>query len=825
VLAAAMRAATAHPHLTAAAAVGLVVLAYLWPVLVGGKILSPVALLYGLPPWAGGSKPSDLHSYFNFDLVDVPLAIYPWRLLVRDLLHAGVFPAWNSQAFAGTPLYTNPANGLFTPFSLPLWFLPLNYAIGLGAALKLWVAGFGTYLLARELRLGLLPGLLAGVGFAFSALNIVWLTHESLPAVAALLPWVVFLIERILMRGGDLASAIALAVATAFGIGGGHAGMQVHILILAGLYALIRVALLADAQRRDQLRALAYAFGGLGAGAALMGVMLLPEALSAQGTIGTVARHGGKGSLPGTQMPFDAIKTVLFPDWWGRPSAFQPEEISQASAGGAVVFEERTFYAGVVTLFFALVALAARGEWRRKAPFLVLAVLGLAIPLHAPGLYWLATHLPILADVQSQRLHFAYAFGAAVLAAFGLQALIARPLERRLLLVPALAGLTAIVAWAGSGASGADLGRTIRHFATGTDFPRAGVLVLTSIGWFALLAAGASAALLAARRWPGRSGAIALLVVLLAVLDMLHFVHGLQPMAPPERAIPPVTPAIAYLQRHEHEGRYVGLGTMLGWEWAQRYGLSDVRGYEPPQPTLRYYELWLVANPVQTNWQPFMLESLTRPALNVVSTLGARYVAAEPGTRIASGGDPMLKSLKRVYSGSDAIVYLNPEAPPRALVAPVVKLTESEAQTRAVIGEEAFDPRRAVVVERDQPGAAALAAGPPVHGRVAIVHERNAAVTLHAVLDRPGLVMLGDDFTSGWSVRVDGHPAKALHVDDVMRGVAVGAGSHEITWSYSVPGLGAGIVLSLLAFLGLAGGAVALGVRARRARREAAAHE
>ena len=65
-------------------------------------------------------------------------------------------------------------------------------------------------------------------------------------------------------------------------------------------------------------------------------------------------------------------------------------------------------------------------------------------------------------------------------------------------------------------------------------------------------------------------------------------------------------------------------------------------------------------------------------------------------------------------------------------------------------------------------------------------------MTLRASLDRRGLVVLDDDFTDGWSVRVDGRPAHALHVDDVMRGVVVGPGRHEIVWSYAVPGLAAG---------------------------------
>ena len=69
---------------SAAAAFGLFVLAYLWPVLVGGKILSPTSLLYELPPWQARSRRDDLGSYLNRLLVDVPFGDYPWRFLAAS---------------------------------------------------------------------------------------------------------------------------------------------------------------------------------------------------------------------------------------------------------------------------------------------------------------------------------------------------------------------------------------------------------------------------------------------------------------------------------------------------------------------------------------------------------------------------------------------------------------------------------------------------------------------------------------------------------------------------------------------------------------------
>jgi hypothetical protein len=815
----------ARPSLSAALLFGLFVLVYLWPALVQGELLSPTSFLYTGTPWTPFT-PDDIGDYANTLLSDVPMADYPWRFLVRQLLHEGTFPSWNPYVFGGIPLWSNPQTGLFSVFSLPLWILPLNYGIGVGAALKLWAAAFGSYLLVRELRLGFLPALLAGVCFSFSAINIVWLTHETLPAVAALLPWMLWLVERI-FRGGRRGPLLGLAAATAIGLGGGHPGMQVHLLAAAGMYALLRAAFLPrETPIGERLRPLGVAVGGMLLGILLMSVMLLPEALSSQGTIGTAARSQARSTLPGTEMPITAIRTVLFPDWWGRPSGFETRGPITELAPGLFIpvnYNERTFYAGAVGLLVALTAVAGGGHWRRKGPFIVLAVLGLAIPLHLPGLFQLVTHLPVFDQVQNQRLHFVWAMALSVLAAFGLQALLERPEgdRRRRLSLAVGALVLGVVALIGAGGGGRAVSDTVTHFLTGRAYESNAVVALTSAVWYLLFAVAVLAAMLAARRWPERRTWIAAALVLLAAADMLHFAVGYQPMAPASKSIPPRTDAIRFLQQHRDEGRIVGIGGSLRNDWNLVYGLRDIRGYDPPQPSKRFLRLWREAEPEQIEWLSFRMELITPAALQVASVLGARYVVAPPGSRLGGEGQEVgqgvFRQLRVAYDGIDARVFSNARAVPRAMVAPRVRVVPGEDEARAALVEEGFDARREVVVERGAEGTEAMgalgapaAAGATSSGRVSVSEESNASVALRVRLTRPGLVVLNDAWAPGLRVQVDGRDAEPVRVNSVLRGVAVGAGTHEVEWKYRVPGLRAGALLSLLGLLLCAGVAVAM---------------
>jgi hypothetical protein len=71
--------------------------------------------------------------------------------------------------------------------------------------------------------------------------------------------------------------------------------------------------------------------------------------------------------------------------------------------------------------------------------------------------------------------------------------------------------------------------------------------------------------------------------------------------------------------------------------------------------------------------------------------------------------------------------------------------------------------------------------------------------------DTDGLLVLGDPWYPQWRVEVDGRPAELLRVDHAFRGVRVPAGSHRVVFTYRDRALQAGLVVSSLTVLGLAG--------------------
>ncbi|MFL5818258.1 MAG: YfhO family protein [Conexibacter sp.] len=780
-----IRALAAHEHRSAALLLALVVLAYLWPVLLAGRVLTPTALLYAETMWHAVA-PAGVERWINPDLGDVVYGYYPWDVLARELIHAGTFPAWNPHAFGGTPLWANSQVAWLSPFSLPLWILPLNYGLGVAAALKLWCAGFGTYLLGRELRLGFWPAILAGVAFALCSFNVVWLSYGVFVSVSAVLPWTLWLIERIVRRGHAIDGAwLAAIVGIAFT--GGHPGTQVHLVGAAALYVLVRTATHGGVGPRERGVRLTVIGAAIVLGVALAAVVLLPAELASHQTVGADAREHGAAIFPSSHMPAGVARSVLFPEWWGRPS-------EGVSLGPQTAFyRERTFYAGAITVALALLALLTPGAWRRKAPFAALAVLGLAIALRTPGLYDAVVRLPGFDRVQNARIQLWFQLAFSVLAAFGLQSVLdARGRIGRAWIAPAAILLAAVAAIAAVGPSAGAWPNAFEHMLSRGRTSVADTLGLASALWVLAFAAILIGLVVCLRRRPSQRAPIAMLIALVVTLDLLHAAHGYQPMPPAATAVPPRTQAIAFLQRHRDAGRMTGI-EMVGADWTTVYGLHDVVGFDAPQPTFRQGRILQMTIPspeASGGGLPFDPRSQ-----RILGMLGVRYLLFPPGVNASIDG------LTPAYEGSEATIFENQAAAPRAFVPSTVRPVTGAREEFATIEEASFDPRREATARLDEIDGRP----PPTHGRGSahVVTDTDASVTMSTTLAHRGLVVLGDTWGPGWSVKVDGRPSQALQANAVLRGVIAPAGTHEIVWRYRVPGLRLGAAVSGAALIAL----------------------
>lgn len=233
------------------AILALLGLALLWfaPVLLPaltGRTLIPWDNLYAFEPWRSLRPGLTPHNLLLSDLV---LQNAAWKLHIRQALGAGELPLWNPQIFAGIPFLAAGQASTFYPLNLLFYVLPLETAYGWFTALSVALAGANMYLFARLLRLRVAAALLAGVVYMFSGFLIVSVVFTMFLAAVPWLPLLLAVIEQIVRKqeekGAQGFSPIPYVLAGAAVIGlivlAGHPELIYYCLIVAGLYALVRL--------------------------------------------------------------------------------------------------------------------------------------------------------------------------------------------------------------------------------------------------------------------------------------------------------------------------------------------------------------------------------------------------------------------------------------------------------------------------------------------------------------------------------------------------------------------------------------------------------
>jgi Bacterial membrane protein YfhO len=704
----------------AAAVFGAAAVAYVWPALFGDKVVYP-----GLE---------------NRIQTDVIQDFVPWLQYARESIRSGELPTWNPFVLSGAPFYANPQTAVASPVNVPVWILPFGRGLALSYALKLWIGAMGAFALTRALGLRrIVPGLVAGLAYGFLPFTIIWLQWPQ-PNVWMMLPWMVWGGERI-VQGGRLRDVAWLGVAAAVAFAGGHPESALHVSATTGLYALLRLLLL-DLAWLERLRRLALvALGGV-AGALVAAAVLLPvlhnfaDSAYAQG-------RSRKGNF---HLPLSTLRTVLFPDWWGRPTGVR---LSDAAGN----FQERTIYPGAVALIMATIGLVTT-SWRRTIVWVVLGAIGISAAVGLPPVFQLLSNLPPFDRMANTRLIWIIGLAVAVLAAYGTDRLLAERPSRKVLGVAAGAVALGLLEVIVHGPSFQDVKLLWNHFRTGTDWPQ--VVSFTSIAWFLLLAAITLGAVLA-RRYVGATVAGILLLAAL-VLDLGHFSRDYNPML-----------ASSFGEFRPSPLHDRALIATLPPDSQMQTGLRDARGHDPPQPRHRYFNLWKRAVPDQGLSQPIDIPSPDEFAeTRLLQLLSVRQFDATGSTR-------------------------DPDARPRAFVPETVTRVAGEQEALDAVFAPEFVPATDVVVEGEAPAGAS--------GQVSFVRDDPQRVDLRAELDSPGMVVLTDQLDKGWNVKVDGRDADPLRVDSVLRGVAVPEGTHTVSWTYRAPGLRAGLLLSVLGLL------------------------
>ncbi len=136
----------------------------------------------------------------------------------------------------------------------------------------------------------------------------------------------------------------------------------------------------------------------------------------------------------------------------------------------------------------------------------------------------------------------------------------------------------------------------------------------------------------------------------------------------------------------------------------------------------------------------------------------------------------------RIANGEPQIVgfYRLPDAPGRAWIVPAVRWVSPD-EMLATLTDPIFDPTAEVLLEH--PVSSIQHPASSIEYQVTLQDAHNR-VTIHAILDTPGYLVLADTWYPGWQATVDGEPAEVLRANYAFRAVWLEAGEHTVEFVY-----------------------------------------
>ncbi len=711
-----------------------------------------------LGPMRSGGVPT----LFTYDEYQYSL---PALEYAAQAFRARAIPLWNPTQLCGTPYLAAQLHGALYPLHwlVAIWDVPqvLRWMLFLHSMLAIG----GTYWCARGFGVGRTAALLGGVTYAFSGTvtGVNFASMEPGPVIAAWLPWQLGLTRKVLRTDAPWGwYAVGLGATTALCIVGGHIPMLADSFYLCGGYAIAQLVVTAH---RAGAKAAGSQMVRLGvAGVVLVtlsAVQLFPTlelGLRSPRQPGALTKGGGTDP-PAWLPPDQLLRDILYP--W--PRAF--------GLGGEG-------HVGTAALALAAVPLLWRRTRQRGIFFWTAAIAATLIALgdHTPVYRWYL-HLPGSSLIRiPQRFMLIAALCLSLLGAIGADTLRRhRRMSEVAISTAAGVGLLAILWWV--------LRAVNVQWQQGDA---SAVAALRQHGmWF--VAWGALFAL--PRRWFGAQWRRALVVVVVAASVVeLYGSIGAQfsiPADQPDALRVPWNAAAFILQRQGLTRTFAPNGLSsedallreIPPKLGMLTGLSVIGDYEVLIDS-RYNTLVnQIEGVAKSKWGGFVACRIGKigpqqsPLLRV---LGVGFVLIHRDAAIDVSGLP-----PAVYRDADYEVYEIAEPLPRAYVATHAWVAPTAEQAlAAVVNDTALILGHGVVVER--PELAAYNS----EGRVAVTEYAPQRVELQAQLERPGLVVLQDQFDPYWTATVDGQAAEIVRANYAFRAVAVDAGAHTVRFVY-----------------------------------------
>ena len=750
--------------LTAVGVTLTVMVVYFPMAFLGTGVIGPADIAYGAYPWR-----ADYYSPNQAVLSDEADLFIPMVASAHAYLRNGDLPLFMPDHLNGIPVQF-VANSDVN--SIPLMLSTLTFGVPIG--INVWLIGralfaaYCTFQLLRVWKLGREAAIVGTITFMFSSFAVQRFV-QSFFLIYALIPVLLYGIERILQNRSK-AWCLGLPLAGYMLVSAGYPHMSIVVALFVSGYTLLRLM---------ERRCLTDVY-------ILSGIVVLTVAMAMPVLLATYDYFYG-----GFDWTYRANRWTNRLQSESLVSLAVPEVLLNRRSSDSWI--RNATYIGVLPLIMACVSIFLIA-WKRHSFWYLTAVV-FVLPLALYNLsgfnQYVWKRLPVLGSVAPNTLILLWMASMSLMSAFGVDAWLSadcgtkRRVATLAALVVALVGF-GVFAWPVVAAA-AEIESKVAVVAC----VRALVVVFV-VGVMAW----------SIRR--GQSGTrwLAPASVVVVLVDLGAMGYDWNDTTPVSRFYPE-TAGVKYLLEHQGDCKVLPTGTALHSRMASAVGIRalGVRGF----PSSRIKQLYQAisddafrVHPTQT------LLSVAHPdhggvRLNapLIDSLGIRYVATPPDAVLWGDRSSELQGYSLVYD-DDIRIWENSEALERGYIVPRVSVTSNSIER--LIDPSVRAANQAFIDDSDSSDSALLELveknGLPLDGSVTPFELGGYRQQFDVTASRPAMLVVSDNFHSGWVARIGSVKVPLWRVNGNMRGLPVPRGASEVTLTYEPAGLWPAMYLS-----------------------------
>jgi len=731
--------------------------------------------------YAAGGIPSK-GQYF-----DVVRELYPWKTLVIESIKQKTLPLWNPYSFAGTPLLANYQSQVFYPLGILYLFLPQPVAWTAMMILQIVLGLVFMYLFAQVIGLSVPASIIAAVAFNLSSFATSWIEFNTVWHTILWLPLLLYIIERgITQKKLLLKQQLIFIFALFSSMTAGHPQDFINTFLFLAIYTFFRIVTQTTWNKKDKLN---YSVR------TLLPIVAIPFLLASIQLLPTIelfqfsARvpHDVRNILSTMLIQIWQLPLIIYQDFFGNP-ATKTYTIPDTYVG-------KTISIGVTGCMLAIWSLLSKRKNWHKTFFAITCAVMLLLSVHSPITAILYRFpIPILSTGTPTRNLFVLMFALAILAGYGLDALIKKEYETKKLLVAGI--LIILITWI----TALFLPKIIPFLLPSLLKKNACIitaLLLCSLGIF----------IATKYRTIFIYGFIFLITIELGY-GFIKF----NPFVPASFLYPENT-VFTFMQKNAGLYRSWGYGTArFESNLNAQYHVYSTDGTDPLN--LKWYNQFMQSS--KDGYLSRVFDRSTRSdaglapgygerdlpdnlyRLRIMDLTGVKYILDRPENpkdnfTFDSSRFKPVETLKNNY-----IIFEN------TLVYPRVFLTSSYQTYASVDSFEkqffahTFDPRQTILLPEGTP---LLKVSYTNISKATIISYKPEEVVIQTESDAAQLLFLSDAYAPGWTATVDGNQTDVFRADYAFRAIEVPAGTHMIVFTYKPKSFMYGSILSLSGLL------------------------